>query len=172
MKRLEYPLNHEWHVAINRHNSGKMGTTDWKRWMYEAKTMADEVPRIARLFGLERRGELPKTHKQCSMSPTVPIPENHLKCCRGVKCAECPELLALDKIERATPEDIDLAKAWTCAAHIASDGGDTMNEGYVLTVSDRMYWDTVCESLSQDDEGANVEGNRLAAPQADKGEMP
>ena len=118
--------------------------------------MADEVPRIARLFGLERRGELPKTHKQCSMSPTVPIPENHLKCCLGVKCAECPELLALGKIERATPEDIDLAKAWTCAAHIAGEGGDTMNEGYVLTVSDRMYWDTVCESLSQDDEGANA----------------
>jgi hypothetical protein len=23
-------------------------------------------------------------------------------------------------------------------------------------VSDRMYWDAVCESLSQDDEGANA----------------
>ena len=32
MNRLKYPMNHEWHVAINKHNSGKRGD-DWKRWM-------------------------------------------------------------------------------------------------------------------------------------------
>lgn len=31
-----------------------------------------------------------------------------------------------------------------------------MNEGYLLTVSDRMFWDNVCESLGHGDEGANV----------------
>lgn len=157
MKRLEYPMSHEWHVAINRHHDGKIGTPDWKRWMYEAMAMADEVPRMALVLGRERRGELTKTHKQCSMTPAVPVPGNHLTCCLGVKCAECPELLALDKMERVTPEEIDTAKAWTCAAHIVSEGGDTMNEGYLLDVSDRMYWDNVCESLSQGDEGANAE---------------
>jgi hypothetical protein len=148
MKRLEEPLNHEWHVAINKHNEGKMGAKDFKSWMYEAKTMADEVPRMVLLFARERLGELPRTHKQCSMTASVPIPVNNLKCCLGVKCAECPELLALDKIKLATPEDIDTAKAWTCAAHIVSEGGDVAREGYLLDVGDRMYWDNVYENLA------------------------
>ena len=80
MKRLQYPMNYEWHVAINRHHDGKAGTPDWKRWMYEAKAMANEVPRMALLLGRERCGELATTHKQCSMTPAVPVPENHLKC--------------------------------------------------------------------------------------------
>lgn len=46
-------------------------------------------------------------------------------------------------------EDKDLAKAWTCAGHIVTEGGDTANEGFVLTVDDRMYWDNVYHSLSQ-----------------------
>ena len=159
MNRLKYPMNHEWHVAINKHNSGKRGD-DWKRWMYEAKAMADEVPRMALVLGNERRGELTKTHKQCSMTPAVSVPENYLKCCLGVKCATCPELLALDKMERVTPEEIDLAKAWTCAAHIVSEGGDMMNEGYLIDVSDRMFWDNVHVSLAQGDEGYNAEVSR------------
>jgi hypothetical protein len=154
MERLKYPMIHEWHVAINQHNSA-MRVADWKRWMYEAKAMADEVPRMALVLGKERRGELTGTHKQCSMTPAVPVPENHLKCCLGVKCAACPELLALDKMERVTPEEIDLAKAWTCAAHIVSEGGDMANEGYLLDVSDRMFWDNVHASLAQGDEGYN-----------------
>ncbi len=148
MDRLTYPLSQEWHVAINRHHEGKIGTSEWKRWMYEGMRMADEVPRMAHLIGMERRGDLPKTHQQCSLSPVEPIPDNHLRCCLGTKCAECPQLLALESMARVTPEDIDTAKAWTCAAHIASEGGDRMNEGYILTVSDRMYWDRVCENLS------------------------
>jgi len=156
MERLQYPMSHEWHVAINLHHDGKAGTADWKCWMYEAKAMADEVPRMALLLGKERRGELTTTHKQCSMTPAMPVPDNHLKCCLGVKCAECPELLALDKMERVTPEEIDLAKAWTCAAHVVSEGGDMANEGYLLDVSDRMFWDNVHESLSHGDEGYNA----------------
>lgn len=148
MDRPPHAISQEWHVAINRYNSGKAGTSEWKRWMYEAMRMADEVPRMTKLFGMERRGDLPKTHQQCSLSPVEPIPDNHLRCCLGTKCAECPQLLAIESMARVTPEDIDTAKAWTCAAHIASEGGDMMNEGYILTVSDRMYWDRVCENLS------------------------
>ncbi len=152
MERLQYPLSHEWHVAINRHSDEeRKAGKEWgeSRFMYDAKSIADEVPRMTILFRMEREKGLPKTHKQCSMQPPEPIQDNHLSCCLGVKARECPHLLALEKIERCTPEDIDAAKAWTCAAHIVSKGGDLMNEGYMLTVSDRMYWDNVHASLAQ-----------------------
>ena len=57
MERTKYPLNHEWHVAVNRHSE------EWRqgrqrvgamRFMYEAKKMADEVPRMVMLFKAER----------------------------------------------------------------------------------------------------------------------
>jgi len=40
MKRLEYPLSQEWHVAINRHSDDQRAAgKDWEqmRFMYEAK---------------------------------------------------------------------------------------------------------------------------------------
>ena len=38
--------------------------------MYDAKTMADEVPRMVMLFQAERDlKSLPQTHQQCSMQP-------------------------------------------------------------------------------------------------------
>lgn len=150
MKRLDHTFRHEWHVAINRHHDQSKGKDrPWFSWMYEAKDMADEVPRIIKLFEMERTDQLTKTHKQCSMQPEVPVINNHLKCCLGVKCKECPELIALESMQRASPNDIDTAKAWTCVAHIVSKGGDITNEGYILTVDDRMYWDNVNKSLSQ-----------------------
>lgn len=152
MKRLEYPLSHEWHVATNRH-SQEVGFASM-RFMYEAKSAAGEVPRMALLFKRERENTLPQIHQQCSQQAPESIKENHLSCCLGVKAKECPHLLALEKIERCKPEDIDTAKAWTCAAHIISKGGDPMNEGYMLTVSDRMFWDRVHENLAQSDDGA------------------
>lgn len=153
MDRLKYPLSHEWHVAVNRHSD------DWRtsgkawgemRFMYEAKKIADEVPRMVILFKQERENGLPQMHKQCSMQAAVPVKDNHLSCCLGVKARECPHLLALEKIERCMPDDLDTAKAWTCAAHIVSQGGDRMNEGYMLRVDDRMYWDNVHASLAQE----------------------
>jgi hypothetical protein len=144
MNRLTYQMSQEWHVTINRHNEFGMRVG----WMYDALKMAGEVPRMAELLRLERRGELPNEHRQCSMSPVEPIPDNHLRCCLGMRCAKCPQLRALESMERVTPEDIDVAKAWTCAAHIAHEGGDMMNEGYIVTVGDRMFWDRVCENLS------------------------
>lgn len=150
-ERLDNRFSHEWHVAINRFHDGKAGTGEWKRFMYEAKSAADEVPRLALLFKMEREKKLPETHQQCSCCPPEPVPSNHLTCCLGTKCAACPMLLALEQA-KLTPEQIDLAKAWTCTAHILSDGGDIMNEGYILTVDDRMFWDNVYQSLAASDE--------------------
>ena len=73
--------------------------------------MADKVPRMALVLGNERRGELTKTHKQCSMTPAVLVPENYLEMLPRREMPGCPEPLALDKMERVTPEEIDLAKA-------------------------------------------------------------
>lgn len=156
MERTQYPLNHEWHVAVNRHQDERRKEgKEWAdaRFMYEAMHMADEVPRMAMLFKAEREKALPQTHQQCSMQAPVPVKDNHLSCCLGVKARECPHLLALEKIERCTPDDVDAAKAWTCAAHIVSQGGDHANEGYMLRVDDRMFWDNVYDSLSQGAEG-------------------
>ena len=153
MERTKYPLNHEWHVAVNRHDDEwRKAGNDWGAmcFMYEAMHMTDEVPRMVMLFKAERENALPQTHQQCSMQAPVPVKDNHLKCCKGVKTRECPHLLALEKIERCKPADIDTAKAWTCAAHIASTGGDMMGEGYLLRADDRMFWDNVYASLAQE----------------------
>jgi hypothetical protein len=153
MERTKYPLNHEWHVAVNRHSDEwSKADKEWDemRFMYEAKTMADEVPRMVMLFRQERENALPQTHQQCSMQAPGPVKDNHLTCCKGVKTRKCPHLLALEKIARCTPDDVDTAKAWTCAAHIVSTGGDMMNEGFLLRVDDRMFWDNVHASLAQE----------------------
>lgn len=107
---------------------------------------------MALLFRAERESALPNTHQQYSQQDPVPVEDNHLTCCLGVKTRECPHLLALEKIERCTPEDVDTAKAWTCAAHILSKGGDAANEGYLLRVDDRMFWDNVHASLATDED--------------------
>ena len=99
-------MSHEWHCAINRHTE-KHGH-DGRSWMYEAKDACLEVPRLARILGQERRGELPKRHRQCSMSPTEKIEDNHLRCCLGKECRKCPELLALE-VPALTPEQQDEA---------------------------------------------------------------
>lgn len=156
MERLKYPLSHEWHVAVNRHSDERRAAgNEWRktRFMYDAKTMADEVPRMVMLFKAEREKALPQTHQQCSMQAPVPVKDNHLTCCKGVNTRECPHLLALEKIERCAPDDVDTAKAWTCAAHIVSTGGDMMGDGFLLHVGDRMFWDNVYDSLSQSEEG-------------------
>ena len=150
-ERLDHRFSHKWHVAINQFHEGKIGSPEWRSWLYEAKTMADEVPRMTMLFRRERDGLLTTTHTQCSRSESVPVIDNHLSCCLGVACRACPELLALDTIKEATPEQIDQAKAWTCAAHIVSNGGDHAGEGYLLTVDDRRYWNRVYQNMAASD---------------------
>lgn len=154
MERLKRTLAHQWHCALNRHSAQlRQDTNDWPRFMYEAKGAADEVPRMAILFKKEREGGLPTVHQQCSMQDPVPVEGNHLKCCLGVKAKECPHLIALEQMAGVDLEEIDEAKAWTCATHIISKGGDMINEGYMLTVDDRMYWDNVYASLAACEEG-------------------
>ena len=148
---------HQWHVAINRYvwpKDGPVRELAAVRWMYEAKEVASEVPRLTVLHQMERCGELPKLHRHCSHSAEEPVPDNHLTCCLGVKCRACPELTALSAMQ-ASPEAIDEAKAWTCATHIISKGGDWAREGYLMTVDDRMYWDRVYASMAM----ANPDGS-------------
>jgi hypothetical protein len=160
MERLDSRMSHEWHVAINKFNEGKHATGDWCHWMYEAKTLADEVPRLMLLFSMEREGKLPKVHVQCKhCAPDHEhIEDNHLTCCLGVECRACPHLLAIDSA-KLSDEQKDQAKAWTCATHIVSEGGDQAGEGYLMTKDDRMYWDRVYQNLAaSDDDPALTEG--------------
>jgi len=146
MERLNHQTSIAWHGAINAHVFIGRGEHKSLKWMYEAKTAADEVPRLATLFKMERENALPKVHKQCSLSPPEPVSGNHLTCCLGKKCSECPHLKALDKADMDN-EQVDLWKAWTCMAHILMSGGDVAGEGYVLRTDDRIYWDRVYSNL-------------------------
>lgn len=151
--RWRYP----WHWAVNKFSEGKIGSDDWPRFMYAAMDIAEESRRLPKLFEAERTGKLPKVHVQCQCCAPdhQHIKDNHLTCCIGVKCRECPMLLALDAAD-LTPEQRDQAKAWTCIAHLLRDhqNADT-SEGMILTVDDRMYWDRVYASLAASDEAPN-----------------
>jgi hypothetical protein len=138
---------HNWHVAINGF-TGEHGHDD-HGFMYEAKNAAGELPRIAYIFGQERRGELSTLHQQCSHTAPVPIPENYLMCCLGKRCSECPMLKGIEQM-KGTDAEKDLAKAFTCVAHIVSQGGDMVNEGYIMDQSDRMFWRNVFENWADD----------------------
>lgn len=147
--RWRYP----WHWAVNKHNDGKHGD-DRARFMYTAMDIAEESRRLPLLFKAERTGELPKVHVQCKCcAPEAQhIEDNHLFCCLGVKCRECPHLKALDAAD-LTPEQRDQAKAWTCIAHIIRDNPQAdASEGMILTVDDRIFWDRVYSSLAASDE--------------------
>ena len=147
--RPDHRFMHEWHVAINAaHWDGAKWTEPRLPYMYAGKDLADEVPRMVVVLRSERTGKLPQSHRQCSHSDAEQVPDNHLTCCLGVECRKCPALLALDRA-KLTPEQIDVAKAWTCAAHIMRDGGNAdTSEGFLLTTDDRMYWDRVYSNLS------------------------
>ena len=140
---------HKWHVAINR-AVWKPGTErkTGLDFMYRAKELQDEVPRLVALFGRERRGELTQTHRQCSCSTAEPVTDNHLTCCLGTKCRECPHLAVIEATDM-TDDHKDEAKAWTCAAHIMENYDQCdPSEGFVLTVDDQMFWDGVYRSLA------------------------
>lgn len=141
---------HRWHVAVNRYADAARKTgAPWaeRSFMYEAMEASGEVARLTLLFGRERRGELSTIHKQCSRSPSVDIHVNFTTCCLGVRCSACPFLQAIEAAELSDDEK-DAAKAWTCVTHIISKGGDPAREGYVLTRDDRLFWDTVYDSLA------------------------
>src|SRR5690348_7355193 len=68
-------FDHETHVNINRRQDARrVAGEEWEHWLYEAKTLPGEIARITRLYQLERKGELPKLYKHCSMSPVETLP--------------------------------------------------------------------------------------------------
>lgn len=139
--------DHTWHRALNAYN--KIGG-EFRHWMYETMNLRNELPRLALLFKKERNGELTKTHRQCSLSPTQEVIDNHLSCCLGIECRKCPHLLALSAENETI---LDEAKAFTCATHILHELGsgkhiDT-SEGYLLTEDDKMFWKQTYESMSK-----------------------
>lgn len=143
--------DHEWHVALNQYN--QIGG-EFRHWMYRAKEASREVGRLARLFRAEREGTLPKIHRQCSLSPAEPIPENKLTCCLGVVCNECPHLKAI-RMAKLSEQDAYDAMAWTCVGHILEESAtkhvDT-SEGFILTTDDRMFWNNVYQSMAATDD--------------------
>lgn len=142
-------VEHEWHVAINRQvDEERESGREWPGWMYDAMHAASEVPRLALLFSHEREGKLPKTFRRCSCcGDNKHVVDNHLSCCLGKECRECPHLAGIDKANLPV-EQRDWLKAWTCVGHILANGGDVAGEGFLLTVDDRMFWDSVHESLA------------------------
>lgn len=106
----------EWHGALN----GKEIKDHAPHWMYTAKMISDEVPRMILLFEYERTGRLGNSYKMCSRDPrpATPLPDNHLRCALGLACRKCPFLARIDAQEGMTPEAKDEAKAWTCATHV------------------------------------------------------
>ncbi len=148
--RWRYP----WHWAVNKFSEDKMGSNEWPRFMYDAMSMREESERLPKLFEMERLGRLRKVHVQCTCCAPEKqhIEDNHLTCCLGKKCRECPHLLALNDAD-LTDEQRDQAKAWTCIAHIAAAGPNVdTSEGMILTIDDRMYWDRLYESLAASDD--------------------
>ena len=141
----------KWHIAINvYHKQVELG--NFKKWMYKAKNVASSIPYMTHYFMMERTENLPKTHQQCSRSKPQEVINNHLTCALGIKCKNCEHLIALEKAD-ILPEIIDKAKAWTCCMHIVWEKAQNKNfddsEGFIVTVDDRMLWNTVHNSLAQ-----------------------
>jgi len=106
----------EWHRALN----GEGIDDQAPHWMYTAKMISDEVPRMILLFEYERTGRLGSSYKMCGHDPrpATLLPDNHLYCALGKQCRKCPFLARIEANERMTPEAKDEAKAWTCATHV------------------------------------------------------
>lgn len=140
-----------WHIAINIYNK-PFGIGNSKAWMYKAKKIASAIPCMTHYFMQERTNTLPKIHQQCSHSKPQEVINNHLTCALGKKCKNCQDLLALEKAE-LSPEKVDEAKAWTCCLHMIWEEAQGKNfddsEGFIITVDDHMFWDSVYENLAQ-----------------------
>jgi hypothetical protein len=146
---------HEWFNSEKDHDSTK----------YSFKEMLLELMRLPRLFTLHREGKLPKVHQQCSVSKPVAIKNDKLTCCLGKNVDECPILKSLGDYfatrrtfyTSITEEQMDGVRAATCCQHILKESGMGRNhtfdtsEGYVLTESDRMFWDNVYSNLAAGD---------------------
>lgn len=146
-------FDHQMHVNINkRQDALRNSCAEWEHWLYEAKTLPSEISRLTRLFGQERKGELPSTFKYCSFSPTEKIAENKLTCCLGEEPAKCKILLdTFAGMDSFPAEMIDKAKAHICVTHILTESTKRMidtSEGYVLDETDRAFWSRTYEAMA------------------------
>lgn len=135
----------EWHHALNGEGIGNQAP----HWMYTAKTVADEVPRMILLFEQERRG-LPTSYKMCGHDPqpATPLPDNHLTCALGKQCRKCPFLARIEAQANMTNEAKDEAKAWTCATHILLESKpERYFEGFLHDKSESVFNERLGESF-------------------------
>lgn len=161
---LDRQESYTWHWWLN-------SLKDHDSMAYEWKRALEELGRLPELFRRERLGLLPKQHRQCSMSKPVPVVEK-LTCALGVEVSKCEILASLSKSFQETgkkfypdmaDESLDRLKAYTCVGHILQEASkaphaiDT-SEGYILTESDRRYWDHVHKSMSLDEPTSQSKG--------------
>lgn len=163
-RRARGAFLNDWHAAVVRYHDAlwqavltankNVAPRDlWSQhphhgWMYEARDASVGVERMRQQFASERRAQLPTVLQRCSLSQPEPVADNHLRCCLGVDCRDCPHLKALERIHDATPEQVDEVKAWTCLTHILVSGGDQAKEGYLLSMDDVMFWRNLHENLA------------------------
>lgn len=141
----------EWHGALNGTGIGNQAP----HWMYTAKMISDEVPRMILQFELERRG-LPTSYKMCGHDPrpATPLLDNHLRCALGKQCRKCPFLARIEAQEGMTNEAKDEAKAWTCATHVLLESkSDDYMESILSDKSDDAFHDNLFRSLSDNGSG-------------------
>lgn len=141
-----------WHGVINRFQDAERAAgRPWQGWLYTAKMMSDEVPRMILLFESERRG-LPQSWKMCGHDPRPPeqLPDNHLRCHLGQECRKCPYLQAIEAATDMTVEAKDEAKAWTCATHILLESEvDAFFDGsFLRDKSDDAFHHRMARSLT------------------------
>lgn len=117
-----------WHGGINAyadtlrkpHHSGAV--VDWPRWLYNAKSAAQEMHRGQYLFSRDREQN------------------TGMVCALGVTCRECPILKTIEtemvaRRQSMWPtdirdEDIDAAKVLTCIGHVLQEkAGDSICDG-------------------------------------------
>lgn len=140
----------QWHGALN----GKGIRDQAPHWMYTAKMISDEVPRMILLFERERKG-MPTSYKACGHDPRppTPLPDNHLRCALGKECRKCPFLARIEAQEGMTNEAKDEAKAWTCATHVLLEStSDDYMETILRDKSDDAFDRQLVASLSETQE--------------------
>lgn len=122
-----------WHQGVNAYSDLERAEgREHPHWPYNAMSAAHESYRGVYLF--EQDG------KQ----------DSDLRCARGVRCRDCPILVAIEKrmlASRSSREggpfpsavedgDIVGAKVWTCIAHVLSEGDKYLLDGMVFSTQD------------------------------------
>lgn len=176
--KQESNAEHIWHVWINKRQS-ELRAADpehhHEHTLYEFKGLLQFLRYGHNSLKEAFEGKLREKHQQCSRQLPVPILNNKLSCCLGKEVTTCNILLSLKatfeqehqrvypfngkKAYESLPADaLYILMSRTCGWHIykescgATEGwhGIDSSEGYLMDVSDRMFWDRVYRSMSTD----------------------